>query len=961
MSNQQFAHHFPRKGGAFPPEARRILLVTEELAGLNSSGGIGAAFRELALVLARGKRGVDLLYIPSESLDEHKLDQVKLWYASAGVMVLTLDASEYVNAPSSAEAKSYAVSKWIRGNQIQYSVVHFHDYKGLGYFTAAAKRFGLLDQRIQLVVQAHGSTRWALEANAAFFTHEDQLKIDFMEKRSLEWADWVVSPSAYLVDWMRSQGYRLPEGHHKVRVIKNACTEIASQATSRRKLEGAPESGRSKSIVMFGRHEERKGLVVFCDAIDLIAKEIESCGVSVTFMGGMGTVLGQPSLAYLMERAAKWTFPVHMRTGLARDEAARHLLSLPSPLCVIPSPYENSPYTVLESIMLGIPTVSSVEGGGPELFREGYAGLVNVEPKRLSEKLLESITLGIGIPEPAQSAHEIDLAWTQFHEELQALGEREILEVEGDPEARGFPLVTVGITHHERPGKLVDAILSIARQTYKSIELLVVDDGSASAETVQMLEAAEVLLGRIGGRLIRRENGYLGAARNTVIAEASGKYIVFLDDDDIARPEMLERLVVAIQRSGLPCVNCLNAYMNESERGRYTSTLGTSDKDPPKPSYIPLGGPLALGPIQNGFGGATAIFDLSALRAMGGYSELKGVGHEDYELFLRFAQAGHSVGVVPEVLYHYEVGRPSMLTRTSLARNFRRCFDALEIEGSKWAPDFVSLVVGKQTSIDAHNRQYWLYGQRVASEELRSLMLASSRKERLELGLRICEMEGHDRFASTIAGDLYSTGDLGDGEESRRRQVSSIRLSVPKRGSSWASRQIFSAKLAFALDNERAAFSHMEDVILLEDGVSLQDWTELAALVAEHGCGPISIDARAALLSAMVKTERSGENEQRAIAESFASLSREDTAALLTRFGIDCEEAEYLAAYPDVSRAVARGDFVSGVAHYIAFGREEERGGFAGLGRIMRVLHSRREQEALRRVTLVLSAAPSEA
>lgn len=932
----------------------RILLVTEELSGLNSSGGIGAAFRELALVLARSQAAVDILYLPSEPVVDEKLDQVKLWYASAGVSILTLEVSDYVNGPLSAEARSYAVSKWIRSRELSYSIIHFHDYKGLGYFTIAAKKFGLLSPRTQLVVQTHGPTRWALEANLAFFIHEDQLKIDFMEKKSLEWCDWVVSPSAYLLQWMRESGYVLPQMGDKVRIIKNACSEIAFNAATARSVASNAAHGRSKSVVMFGRHEERKGLVTFCDALDLIAVDLESLGASVTFLGGLGSAVGQPSLAYLMERSERWNFPIHLRTGFTRDEAARHLLSMPSPVCVIPSPHENSPYTVLESIMLGLPTISSDAGGGPELFRGGYSGLVRIAPEPLAKKILEAVVAGIGLPEPAESAGQIDAAWLSFHQELSSFS-LESTAVQEDVKSAGWnPLVTVGITHHERPEKLIDAVLSIARQTYRNIELIVVDDGSRAESTLEMLEAVEVLVERIGGRLIKRENGYLGAARNSVLSVASGKYVVFLDDDDIARPHMVERLVNAIESSGLACVNCLNAYMSESERGEFVSVHSERGKPSPKPTYVPVGGPLSLGPLQNVFGGATAIFDLAAVRSLGGYSELRGVGHEDYELFLRLAQAGHSIGVLPDVLYYYEIGRPSMLTRTSLARNFKRCFDALEFDRADWISDFASLVVGKQTSVDAHNRQYWLYGQRASADELRALMIAVGRRERLELAFSVCEKEGRERFASVIASDLSSTPHASPIVESRRLQIGGVRMSIPRGGASWVSRQIFSAKLAFSLGDEQSAFGAVEDVLLTEDKFQHQDRTELVALLASNGCGSISIDARVAVLDLLVASGRTGQVELRVAAAAFDGLSSEGVARALTKFGMDIEEAEYLATHPDVASAVAAGNFSSGVAHYMGFGIKEGRTGFARLNWIVRALGLSGAAGALQAVMLAI-------
>ena len=262
------------------------------------------------------------------------------------------------------------------------------------------------------------------------------------------------------------------------------------------------------------------------------------------------------------------------------------------------------------------------------------------------------------------------------------------------------PRVTFAITHHERPKKLVDAILSAVCQTYSNFEILVVDDGSKSEATLADLRHIEGLLDRVGGRLVRQENAYLGAARNTAVREATGEFICFLDDDDIAMPELVQTLVTAIVSMEADAVNCMNLFMEESVR---SEVLARSDLAPTKVHYVPLGGPLSLAPTENCLGAATAIFRRSALLEIGGYSEIKGVGHEDYELYLRLVQAGKRVSVVPMPLYYYEVGRPSMLSRTSLSRNFRRCFDVVDTRTNSDAwRDVVGLNVGKGVAINAH-------------------------------------------------------------------------------------------------------------------------------------------------------------------------------------------------------------------------------------------------------------------
>ena len=101
------------------------------------------------------------------------------------------------------------------------------------------------------------------------------------------------------------------------------------------------------------------------------------------------------------------------------------------------------------------------------------------------------------------------------------------------------PTVSVITPVYNRAGPVAQAVASLAAQTLSDLEIIVVDDGSTDASA----EAAQ----RAGGdraRVIRHSvNRGIPAARNTGLAAARGKYIAWLDSDDIARPQRLERQV----------------------------------------------------------------------------------------------------------------------------------------------------------------------------------------------------------------------------------------------------------------------------------------------------------------------------------------------------------------------------------------------------------------------------------
>lgn len=99
-------------------------------------------------------------------------------------------------------------------------------------------------------------------------------------------------------------------------------------------------------------------------------------------------------------------------------------------------------------------------------------------------------------------------------------------------------------------GQCLDSVL---RQTFRDMEIIVVDDGSIDS-------GAEICeeLGRTDGRirLYRQENGGVSAARNYGIELADGEYIFFLDSDDMLHPFLLENMVRRVEEQQADLVFC---------------------------------------------------------------------------------------------------------------------------------------------------------------------------------------------------------------------------------------------------------------------------------------------------------------------------------------------------------------------------------------------------------------------
>ena len=103
------------------------------------------------------------------------------------------------------------------------------------------------------------------------------------------------------------------------------------------------------------------------------------------------------------------------------------------------------------------------------------------------------------------------------------------------------PLISVVVaTNRVRP-YLADAIASVVAQTWRPIEIIVVDDGSPEPEEMRRVAAQFS-----DTRVVRQEHSGVSVARNRGASEARGEYLVFLDDDDIWAPERLARHVAVM-------------------------------------------------------------------------------------------------------------------------------------------------------------------------------------------------------------------------------------------------------------------------------------------------------------------------------------------------------------------------------------------------------------------------------
>jgi glycosyltransferase involved in cell wall biosynthesis len=143
------------------------------------------------------------------------------------------------------------------------------------------------------------------------------------------------------------------------------------------------------------------------------------------------------------------------------------------------------------------------------------------------------------------------------------------------------PLFSIIIPTYGRAEFLAEAVDSVLIQTVRDFECLVIDDGSP--------EPVSLSSGDDRVRVVRREvNGGPSAARNTGVAHATGRYVTFLDDDDLYLPERLALALQGLARA--PVAVCWTAFVGQMpEEGRATGRrlegdVGATILDGPVPA-----------------------------------------------------------------------------------------------------------------------------------------------------------------------------------------------------------------------------------------------------------------------------------------------------------------------------------------------------------------------------------------
>jgi glycosyltransferase involved in cell wall biosynthesis len=234
---------------------KRIAFVTDEILGVTRNAGGATATTFLALALADAGHRVEVHFaapLRLEGIAQPWRDE----YERRDIAVRPVLPFPVPVAPQTF-AVACAVEEVLRSDPPD--VVIGDDRYGSCYICLRTRSLGLGFDNTLFVIYCHGTTAWIADAHRKVRRAAASFEVEALERATLELADVAVSPSKYMVEWMRKRGWRVP---------RSVVAPLLTSPPVRGEVSRTPQPIRT--LAFFGRLEERKGLRPFLEALNRI-------------------------------------------------------------------------------------------------------------------------------------------------------------------------------------------------------------------------------------------------------------------------------------------------------------------------------------------------------------------------------------------------------------------------------------------------------------------------------------------------------------------------------------------------------------------------------------------------------------------------------------------------------------------------------------------------------------------
>ena len=215
------------------------------------------------------------------------------------------------------------------------------------------------------------------------------------------------------------------------------------------------------------------------------------------------------------------------------------------------------------------------------------------------------------------------------------------------------PLVSVIMPSYNAEKYIAESIRSVLDQTYRNVELIIVDDGSTD-RTAEIARSFSERDARV--KYFLQPNQKVASAKNTGIREARGEFLAFIGSDDLWLREKLEQQVVKIAETGVDVLFSEGFLFRDNDTADETRTFSTlKGKFSGEEMFEML-------LFDNRVPDLSVLMRRDAAHRAGLFDESPAFyyGCEDYDFWFRMAKAGATFYGMQERLVRYRVHTHSM-------------------------------------------------------------------------------------------------------------------------------------------------------------------------------------------------------------------------------------------------------------------------------------------------------------
>jgi glycosyltransferase involved in cell wall biosynthesis len=600
------------------------------------------------------ERGIEVtVFVPDLAVSSYEVSNPE-----PGLRVIRFnpDFCKYGSVLGYAANLSYSFAEIVRhfiATEGEPDYIEAQDYLGIAYYLQQFKLTGLLSlENTPIVITLHSPAFVYLEYNRVPTYRFPEFWTCEMEKASIRAADILISPTQFLVEEIRKY---MELSAQEVHVLPNPF-EVEDTETS--------FSFERNKIIYYGKLSAQKGSFKLLEYFDRLWRS--GFPHPLLIIGGTDIVYHPEQLT--MQQIVEQRYGHYIKGGMLQlggkisaSEITQRIRD--AHVVLVPSIVDNLPYVVLECMARKKPVLASVQGGQREIITDKVTGFLfdHRDLESFSSRLQE--ILAMEDEKLKQIAHQGFESLQRYHPNVVLEKKLHLLQkLKEQRTGTGqaiFPFVhqerfeakqatddkslSVVVPYYNMGKYINECIDSVLASDYPVREIIIVNDGSTDALSLQKLET---LSHKKGIKVLHQSNKGLAETRNTGAAAASGRFLAFVDADDRVSASYYSKAIRILERYS-------NVFFVGSWVQYFENSIKVWPAYNPQPPYL-----LVHNPVNCGF-----VCEREAFLKRGLNDPALDYGLEDYDSVIGMVSGGYNGVVIPEIHYHYRVRTGSMIRK----------------------------------------------------------------------------------------------------------------------------------------------------------------------------------------------------------------------------------------------------------------------------------------------------------